>query len=98
MSSSITGSLSADRVKVGKRVKLGITLTVPGVTGPNGTVQVLDKGKKIASFTFAPIHKGHKTLKLKKLKKGKHRLQVVYLGNGQTLGSKSKKLVLYIVK
>lgn len=98
MSSSITGSLSADRVKVGKRVKLGITLTVPGVTGPNGTVQVLDKGKKVASFTFAPIHKGQKTLKLKKLKKGKHRLQVVYLGTAQTLGSKSKKLVLYIVK
>ncbi len=37
---------------------------------------MLDKGKKIASFTMAPVHKGKKTLKLPKLKKGKHKLKV----------------------
>jgi large repetitive protein len=98
MSSTVAGSLKADRVKASKRAKLGITLTVSGVTGPNGTIQVLDKGKKVASFTMAPVHKGKKTLKLKKLKPGKHKLQVVYLGNAQVLGAKSKKIVLYIVK
>ena len=34
---------------------------------------------------------GQETLKLKKLPKGKHKIQVVYLGNGQTFGSKSKR-------
>ena len=63
-----------------------------------GVVQVLDKGKKIAQFTMAPVHKGKKTLKLKKLPKGKHKLQVVYLGNAQTFGSKSKRIILYVVK
>ena len=46
---------------------------------------MLDKGKKIASFTMAPVHKGKKTLKLPKLKKGKHKIQVVYLGNAPGL-------------
>lgn len=98
LSSSITGSLKSNRVKASKKAKIGITLTVAGLTGPNGTIQVLDKGKKIASFTMAPVHKGKKTLKLKKLKKGKHKLQVAYLGSSQVLGSRSKKIVLYIVK
>ena len=47
---------------------------------------------------MAPVHKGKKTLKLKKLPKGKHKLQVVYLGNAQTFGSKSKRIILYVVK
>jgi hypothetical protein len=98
MSSSITGSLKADRIKKSKRAKLGITLSVSGLATPNGTIQVLDKGKKIASFTMAPVHKGKKTLKLKKLKKGKHKLQIVYLGTAQVFGSKSKKIVLYVGK
>lgn len=98
MASTIVGTLTADRVKAKKRAKLGITLTVTGLTGPNGTIQVLDKGKKIASFTMAPVHNGKKTLKLPKLKKGKHKLQVVYLGTAGVFGSKSKKLKLYVTK
>ncbi|WP_297618064.1 hypothetical protein [Nocardioides sp.] len=98
MASTVTGSLKADRVKASKRAKIGVTLMVSGLTGPNGTIQVLDKGKKVASFTMAPVHKGKKTIKLKKLKPGKHKLQVVYLGTSQVLGSKSKKIILYVVK
>jgi hypothetical protein len=96
--STTEGALKSSRVKLGKRAKVTVTVTVPGLATPTGMVQVLDKGKKVASFTMAPVHKGQKTLTLKKLKKGKHRLQVVYLGNAQTFGSKSKKLVLYSVK
>ncbi|MDZ5663825.1 Ig-like domain repeat protein [Nocardioides sp. zg-1308] len=98
MTSTVSGSLKADRVKVGKKAKITVTLSVSGMAAPNGTVQVLDKGKKVASFTMAPVHKGKKTLTLAKLKKGKHKLQVVYLGTSEVLGSKSKKIVLYIVK
>jgi hypothetical protein len=98
LKSKTAGALKASRVKVGKRAKLTVTVTVSGLTTPTGVVQVLDKGKKIAQFTMAPVHKGKKTLKLRKLRKGKHRLQVAYLGNGQTYGSKSKKIILYVVK
>lgn len=98
MASSITGALKSDRVKVKRRAKLGITLSIPGLTTPTGKIQVLDKGKKIARFTMAPVHKGTKTLKLKRLKKGKHKLKVVYLGTGQAYGSRSKKIILYVVR
>jgi hypothetical protein len=98
LQSTTAGALRSSRVKVGKRAKLTVTVAVSGLTTPTGVVQVLDKGKKIGQFTMAPVHKGKKTLKLKKLKKGKHKLQVVYLGNAQTFGSKSKKIILYVVK
>jgi hypothetical protein len=98
LKSTAAGALKASRIKVGSRAKLSITITVSGLSTPTGVVQVLDKGKKIAQFTMAPVHKGKKTLKLKKLPKGKHRLQVVYLGNAQTFGAKSKRIILYVVK
>ena len=98
LKSTATGVLKMSRVKVGKRAKLTITVSVAGLGAPTGVVQVLDKGKKIGQFTLAPVHQGKKTLKLRKLPKGKHPLKVVYLGNGQTFGSRSKKIVLYIVK
>ena len=98
LKSAASGVLKSSRVKLGKRAKLTVTVKVTGLTTPTGVVQVLDKGKKIAQFTMAPVHLGKKTLKLRKLPKGKHPLQVVYVGNGQTYGSKSKKIVLFMVK
>lgn len=98
MKSTVSGALKSDRVKLKKVAKLGVTVTVSGLTTPQGVVQVLDKGKKVAQVTMAPSRKGVVRLKLKKLKKGKHKLQVVYLGNAQVFGSKSKKIILYVVK
>ena len=98
LKSTVSGSVKASRVKLKKAAKLSLTVTVPGLATPIGPIQVLDKGKKIAQMTMAPVHKGKATIKLKKLKKGKHTLQVVYLGNAQTFGSKSKKIVLHVVK
>lgn len=98
MKSSVAGTLKATRIKVKKAAKLGVTVTVPGLATPTGVVQVLDKGKKVAQMTMAPVHKGKATITIKKLKKGKHKLQVVYLGNAQVFGSKSKTIVLFVVK
>ena len=96
LKSTVTGALKADRVKVGKRAVLGVTVSVPHLTSPTGVVQVLDKGKKIAQLTLAPASKGVVTVRLPKLKKGKHKLQVVYLGAPTVFGSKSKQLILYV--
>ncbi len=98
MKSTVTGALQADRVSKKKRAKLGVTVSVPNLTGPTGAVQVLDKGKKIAQITLSPNKNGAATIKLPKLKKGKHKLQVVYMGTAQVFGSKSKTIVLYITK
>lgn len=98
LKSTTSGALKSSRVKLGKRAKLTVTLKVTGLTTPTGVVQVLDKGKKIAQFTMAPVHQGKKTLTLRKLPKGKHPLQVVYLGNAQTYGSRSTKVTLYMIK
>ncbi len=98
MKSTIAGSLKSERVKVGRRAKLGITLSVPGLTTPVGKIQVLDKGKKIKQFTMSPVHKGTKTIKLRKLPRGKHKLKVVYVGTGQVFGSRSKRILLYVVR
>ena len=85
LKSTTPASLKASRIKVGKRGQAQRHASRSSDSPrPTGTIQVLDKGKKIAQFTMAPVHKGKKTLKLPKLKKGKHKLQVVYLGNAQT--------------
>lgn len=98
MAATISGTLKSERVKVKKKAVLSVVLSVPGLETPQGAIQVLDKGKKIAQMTMAPVHKGKTSFKLTKLKKGKHKLQVVYLGNAQTFGAKSKTIVLYVVK
>ena len=78
-----------------KAAQLTVTVTVPGLTGTERrAVQVLDKGKKITSFTMAPVHKGVKTVKLKKLKKGSTRSSRLPRQRSG-VGSKSKKIVLY---
>ena len=59
---------------------------------------MLDKGKKIASFTMAPVHKGKKTLKLPKLKKGKHKLQVVYMRQRPRSSARSRRRSALLIK
>ena len=99
MSSTITGSLKADRVKAKKKAKLGITLTVSGLAAPNGTIQVLDKGKKIASFTMAPVHKGEEDPEAAQAQEGQAQAPGgLHRATPQVFGAKSKKITLYIVK
>ena len=75
MTSTVTGTLKANRIKAPRSPSSASRVTVPGLTTPTGTIQVLDKGKKVAQITMAPVHKGVKMIKIKKLKKGKHKLR-----------------------
>lgn len=96
MVSTTTATLSATRVKPGKRVKVGITITVPGVTGPVGQVKVMDRAKVLKKLTLVTAKNGKVTVKLPKLKKGKHRILVKYLGDATTQGSRSKAMRLSV--
>lgn len=98
MKSTTAISLKSTRVKPGQRVKLGIAVTVDGVAGPTGTVKVFDGAKALKSLTLVSTRDGKIAWKLPKLKKGKHKIKAVYLGNGAIAGSKSKITKLFVVR
>jgi hypothetical protein len=84
--------------KAKKKYKLAVAVSVPGVTGPTGQIQVKDGRKVVKKVTLAASKAGKITIKIKGLKKGKHKLKAFYLGNGVTLGSKSGKVKVVLSK
>nr|WP_300045524.1 Ig-like domain repeat protein [uncultured Nocardioides sp.] len=76
-----------------QRGKLTITVAAPGVASPLGTLLVKDGKKTLKKLTLATKHKGVLTFKLPKLKKGKHKLSVVYSGNAVVKTSKARLVV-----
>lgn len=96
MVSTTTATMSATRIKPGTRAKVGITVAVPGVTGPVGVLKVMDRTKVLKKVTLVTAKNGKITVKLPKLKKGKHRILVKYLGDATTQGSRSKALRLSV--
>jgi hypothetical protein len=79
---------------------VGVTVTIPGVPAPSGSVKIQDGVKTIKTFTMDPFRKGKMTVKLatKKLKVGRHKIKVVFTGNASTNMSKSKVIRLIIIK
>ncbi|WP_310526332.1 Ig-like domain repeat protein, partial [Nocardioides sp.] len=98
MASTTAATLSKTRVPPGTRVKIGITVTVTGVPGPVGAIKVFDGAKALKTLTLVSTRNGKLTWKLPKLKKGKHKIKAVYIGNGTIAGSKSKITKLYVVR
>lgn len=78
----------AKKVKHTAKVKLVATVTAPGVV-PTGTVTVLDGKKALASKTLGG---GKATFKLKKLKRGKHKITTTYSGSS-TVGPATSKTI-----
>ena len=96
LKSTTTAPLSATRIKPGQRAKVGITVAVPGVKGPVGVIKVMDRTKVLKTLTLVTAKNGKVTVKLPKLKKGKHRILVKYLGDATTEGSRSKAMRLSV--
>ncbi|RYB96360.1 hypothetical protein EUA06_01950 [Nocardioides glacieisoli] len=96
LKSTTAATLSATRIKPGTRAKVGITVTVPGVKGPVGVLKIMDRTKVLKTLTLVTAKNGKITFKLPKLKKGKHRILVKYLGDATTEGSRSKALRLSV--
>lgn len=97
--STTTAKLSAKKVKRGKKVKMTVTVTVPGAPKPTGKLIVKVGKKKIKTMKLKAGKNGKVTfaLPMKKLKKkGKHRLVVQYKGPKKIANSKSKRVVLRI--
>jgi hypothetical protein len=98
LESTTTSTLSATTVKRGKTIKVGVTVTIPGVPAPSGSLKIQDGVKTLKTFTMDPFRKGVRTIKLrtKKLKVGRHKIKVVFVGNPSTNMSKSKVIRLIV--
>lgn len=96
--STSTMSLSGTTVKRGTRVRLTAKVSLPGGAVPRGKI-VIKRGKKnLRVVNLKPKHKGQRTVNLpkKKLKKGKHRLRIVFRATPKIKKSKSKVTVLRV--
>ena len=84
------------KAKAGKaKVKATVTVTVAGWPTPTGQVRVRDGKRVIAK---AKLKKnGTVVVRLKKLKKGKHKLVATYDGTTTAAKSTSTRLVLKVV-
>ena len=98
LQSTTTSTLSTTTIKRGKTVKIGVTVSIPGVTGPSGALKIQDGVKTLKTFPMDPFRKGVMTTKLstKKLKAGRHKIKVVFVGNASTDKSKSKVIRLIV--
>ena len=96
--STTTSTLSTTSVKRGKTVKVGVTVSIPGVSSPSGALKIQDGVKTLKTFTMDPFRKGVMTTKLstKKLKVGRHKIKVVFVGNASINTSKSKVIRLIV--
>ncbi len=78
----------ADRllVRSGQPVRYTVKLAA-GATAPTGRVQVLDRGRAIASVDVTAADAGRATVTLPRLSRGIHLLTASYAGDDQAKGS-----------
>lgn len=93
-------SLSATTAtrKTVKKVKAVVVVRVPDVAGPLGTIKVYDGKKVVKTITLTASRKGQVSVKVGKLKKGKHKIRAVYAGTTSVTGSTSPVVKLVVSK
>jgi hypothetical protein len=72
--------------------KLRVTVTVPGVSRPSGTITVLEGKKTVGSATLRSSAKGAAVMSLR-LGPGRHNLTVVYGGTPSVAGARTRLTV-----
>jgi hypothetical protein len=82
-----TVSATATYKKKAKKVTLTLTVRVPGLARPGGSVTVTDGRKKVGS---ASVRGSSVVLTLKKQKKGRHTYAVAYSGTGTVAAASTK--------
>jgi uncharacterized repeat protein (TIGR02543 family) len=89
---SVAGKLAKKSVTASAKDKLTVTVAASGVVA-TGKVTVKDGKKTLVSKTLA---NGKVVVTLPKLKKGKHKLTVVYAGSATVSAATSKQIVLTV--
>lgn len=96
VASKTVAKLAKPKIKANQKGVLTVTVSAAGVPGPTGKVTVKDGKKVIATVTLKANKLGKLTIKLPKLKKGKHQILVSYSGDAAIAGSKAKKVTLKV--
>lgn len=99
-SSSITVPRTTARVTIAlprkttksKRVRMRVQVA-PLSLRATGTIRVYDGKKRIASKRLTATSKGRVAVKLPKLRKGKHRIRVIYSGNGMATSAAASRIL-----
>ena len=97
LSSTMTASAAKKKITQRQRAVLTVKVSLLDFGVSLGEVQVKDGSKVIANPGLQTGKNGVLTIRLKKLKLGKHRLTITYLGSVSTLAS-SAKVTIKVVK
>ncbi|WP_028650562.1 Ig-like domain repeat protein [Nocardioides halotolerans] len=97
LSSKVDATVAKKKITQRQRGVLTVKVTLLDFGVPLGQVQVKDGSKVIASPGLQTGKNGVLTIRLKKLKVGKHKLTITYLGSVSTLAS-SDKVTIKVVK
>ena len=98
LASTTTAALASKKITQKGRGLLTVKVAMLGYDVPLGQVQVKERSKVLGSVVLTKASNGTVQIRLKKLKKGKHKLVISYLGSVSTLPSTTKPLTLKVVK
>jgi len=99
MRSATAFSFFSNPVLVGTHPQITVSVAVPNFPKPTGKVKIYDGKKKVLlTTTLKGKNNGVKTIRLPVLKRGTHKIKVVYLGAPRITGSKAAAQTLTVVK
>jgi hypothetical protein len=99
MRSATTFAFAANPVFVGTHAQITFWVAVPNFFKPTGKVKVYDgKRKVLLTTSLKGKNNGSRTIRLPVLKRGKHKIKVVYLGVPTISGSKTAVQALVVTK
>jgi hypothetical protein len=98
MASKTTAALQSKKITTKKRGVLTVHVEMLGYDVSLGQIKVKDGSKVLATVALSTAKDGTVTIRLKKLKKGKHKLSVSYLGSVSTEASAAKTVTLKVVR
>ena len=97
LKSTLTATATKTKITQRQRAALKVQVSLLDFGVSLGQVQIKDGSKIIASAGLQTGKEGVLTIRLKKLKLGKHKLTITYLGSASTLSS-SDKVTIKVVK
>jgi hypothetical protein len=98
LASTTTATLAAKKITPRKRGVLTVKVAMLGYDVALGQIEVKDGSKVLTRTALATGKNGVVTIRLKKLKLGKHKLTITYLGSVATQSSVAKRVTLKVVK
>lgn len=92
----VTVKLAKTSVTWPAKAKVTARVKVKGVSRPTGKVRVLDGTKRLKTVTLKKSHRGRLTITVPRLKSGKHKIKLQYLGSSQVAKRTSKAKTLTV--